>query len=724
MNEVKRIEFRVEGMDCANCAQTISKTLTKKGLEEVNVDFLTGEVSFERISSEDIDEAVIQIHKLGYKVVSRSDKEEKPITLSDSGQVSHLPLTRTSIAFFISLVFTVPLLLHMFSGIELLHHPIFQLGMCLPVMAIGILFFGRSALKSIRAGSPNMDVLISVGSWAAFLYSLAGTYQYYGTAEVHNYMFYETAATIITLVLLGNLIEQRSVRQTTTAIHELGKLQVKKAKRVFEESGEFRMTEIDASDIEKGDLLQVNTGDQIPADGVITEGEGIVNEAILTGESNPVSKHPGDKVSGSTINESGNFRMIAEHVGEETALGQIIRMVKDTQKEKPAIQKLGDRVSSVFVPAVVLISAITFLINFYLIDLSASRSLMNSIAVLVISCPCAMGLATPTAVMVGLGRAARNGILIKGGQTLETLSNIRTVVFDKTGTLTKGEFIIKKIDVLEGNQDEIKTILFAIERNSSHPIAKSITRELKAFEHSASAMKWKTIHEDKGTGINVTDENGNLFSAGSFNMVRHFHTDNSHSIYLLKNNKLIATVDLEDEIKSNTSEVIKSLKRKGMRVIMLSGDRESICRKVAGELGIEEVYSEQLPAQKLELIRKFSSEQPTAMVGDGINDAPALSLANIGISISNATNIAVQSAQVILLHQKNLDILLSAFSIGNRTYTTIKQNLFWAFFYNVLAIPIAAAGYLSPMIAALSMAFSDIVVIGNSIRLKYIKIDS
>ena len=721
MEKERTILLQVEGMDCANCAQTITRSLKKDGLQNVNVNFASGEVSFELVSSQSTDNAIKKIADLGYNVTARSDQKES----SASSEHVHRHTkgsSSTKRKLYWSALFSVPLLLHMILPFPLLHDPYFQLILCTPVMFIGWGHFGKSSYKSIRAGFLNMDVLITIGSTAAFIYSVVGLVKYHNTFEVHNYMFFETAATIITLVLLGNLIEQRSVKQTTTAIHDLNKLQASTAKLVRTTNGKEEVFSIDVAEVKVGDILLVNTGDKIPVDGCVTEGSALINESFISGESLPVHKEKDDNLTGSTILESGSIRMKALKVGSDTTLAQIIELVKSAQHSKPEIQKLGDKISAIFVPAVIAISLLTFIICFFALSIPIQKSLMNAIAVLVVSCPCAMGLATPTAVMVGLGRAAKQGILIKGGHTLELFSSLKTIVFDKTGTLTTGRFKIHKFIVIEGDETEIKSRLYSLEQNSSHPIAQSLLSELKNVKETSSKIRWKEIKEDKGIGINATDENGDLYSVGSFRMVRHFIKDDSHSIYILKNNKLIATLDLEDEIKKDTAKTISALKQQGLHVIMISGDRKNICERVAAAVGIEEVHAEQMPAQKLKIITELSKKAPTAMVGDGINDAPALANASIGISLGDSTQIAIQSAQVVLLQQDDLGILLKAMNIGRKTYTTIKQNLFWAFFYNVLTIPIAAAGYLSPMIAALSMAFSDLVVIGNSVRLKYKKI--
>ncbi len=712
----QKVLLKVDGMDCANCAVTITKTLTKDGLKDVNVDFMTGEVVFNHSESEDVSGAIKSINRLGYKVKSRSDIVE------NSSVESHLDHSneKSEWKFFLSLLFTVPLVLHMFLNYPFLHNPVFQLLLCLPVMVIGTMHFGKSAFYSLRAGSPNMDVLIFIGSTAAFVYSLAGMIKYYGSPEVHQYMFFETGATIITLVLLGNLIEQRSIKQTTSAILNLKALQPSSAKKINSIDGKEKITECNVEDLKIDDTVLINLGDRIPMDGKIIFGQALVNESMITGESKPVFKTIGDEVTGGTIVDDGSLRFIIEHVGKDTVLSRIIELVKAAQHSKPKIQKLGDKISAIFVPVVMGISLMTFIISYSILNISVSQALMRSIAVLVISCPCAMGLATPTAVMVGLGRAARNGILIKGGATLELLSGIKTIVFDKTGTLTTGNFKIKNITCIAGDETIIRPLLYSLEKHSGHPIAKAIQNEL--LPHSSSAFEWKEITEDKGIGINATDANGNMYSAGSFQMVKHFYKDLTHDIYLLKNNELIATVDIEDEVKPFASEVINELKKRGIRIIMLSGDRKLKCEAVASQTGITEIYYEKLPKEKLEILDKLVKENPTAMIGDGINDAPALAQATVGISISNASETAIQSAQVILLDKLDLKILLNALRISEMTYTTIKQNLFWAFFYNVIAIPIAAAGMLNPMIGALSMAFSDVIVIGNSLRLRIRKI--
>ena len=457
----------------------------------------------------------------------------------------------------------------------------------------------------------------------------------------------------------------------------------------------------------------INSGDKIPSDGYIYWGHGSFDESMISGESIPVDKGEGLHVIGGTILVSGSIKIKATAIGKDTVLSQIIEMVKRAQQDKPRMQHLADKISAIFVPLVTAIALLTFFISYLFILHDFQPSLMRSIAVLVIACPCALGLAIPTAVVVGIGRVAKNGILIKGGSTLEKFAGIKTVVFDKTGTLTTGKFNVRKLHVLGITEERAKSILYSLEKHSSHPIAKSIVSAFEAFP----LIDFKQIKEQKGIGIEATDNAENTYNAGSYTLAANYTNDDSHNVYLLENNKLVAWLDVEDDIKPDAAATIKFLKSQGIKTVLLSGDRKSKCEYLAKEIGIEEIYFEKLPEEKLNIIEELTTAGDTAMVGDGINDAPALARATVGISLSNATQVAIKSAQIILLNG-NLNLLPKAWSISSITLTTIKQNLFWAFFYNIIAIPIAAAGFLNPMIAAASMAFSDVFVIANSLRLR------
>jgi Cu+-exporting ATPase len=707
------VTLEVEGMTCTNCALGVTKTLEKAGLTHVHADFASGEVVYSNVSALTKDAVINKIEALGYKVKKQGEDTHNHAHSSNKWGVEQ--------KFWFSLAFTVPLMLHMvFPHTSFINNPWLQLGLSLPVVIVGILHFGRSAWGSLKSGVPNMDVLIFIGFTAAFSYSIWGTLSF-DIHTVHNYLFYETAASIITLVLLGNVLEHRATMQTATAVKDLGQIQNTIARRVAFINGVETLVEVPNSEIYVGDILQVNTGDRIPADGAIIKGEASIDEAIVTGESMPVDKGPKDPVVGGTVVTSGSFRMQAKAVGNQTVIAAIIKMVKEAQRDKPSIQRLGDRVSAVFVPVVVGIAILTFFIAHFAFNLSTQQALMNAIAVLVISCPCAMGLATPTAVMAGIGRAAKNGIFIKGGRVLEEFANIKTIVFDKTGTLTTGKFEVKDIQLADGiNRQDIIDIMVELEKHSSHPIAQSI---VAAFKADAKPIALTKVSEEKGLGMKgiLGDD---IYQLGSEKIVSTATTlplkgeGQGGGLYLLKNNNYIASFIIEDTIKPGTAAVIKELNTNGIETVLLSGDTQQRTDLFGKQVGISTLLGQKTPAEKLQVIKSYTAKNSTAMVGDGINDAPALSAAHVGISISGATSAALSSASIVLSNKEDLAQLALAHKIAKHTLITIKQNLFWAFFYNVVAIPIAAVGLLNPMIAAAAMAFSDVIVIGNSIRLK------
>ena len=694
-NDIKKIKIQVEGMSCTNCAAGIKKHLINKGLGDVNVNFSTGEAScnIDTLHNQNDIENIIQ--KLGYSIIKPNKEIKKRIS-------------KVERYFYSTLIFTLPLFSHMFfpEG-SFIQNPILQFFLCLPVYIIGVAYFGKSAWSSLKTGIPNMDVLIFIGSSAAFFYSIYGSF----LLDSQDYLFFETTATIITLVLLGNVLEHKSVQKTTTAIGDLSSIQEVVAK--IEVNGIIK--EVNFDNIKVGDILIVNSGDKIPTDGIIVSGSAYIDESMITGESIPTNKNKNADVIGGTIITDGNVKIKASKVGNDTLLSQIIELVKNAQNNKPNIQKLGDQVSAVFVPIVLSIAISTFFIGHYYFLLSMQEALLRGIAVLVISCPCAMGLATPTAVMVGIGRAAKNGILIKGGDSLEKLATIKSIVFDKTGTLTTGKFIVSNFNAINEDEQKIKNIIYNIEQHSSHPIAKSLC---SAFKENSSPLELNNIIEEKGVSISAKIDK-NLYTIGSSNI--HLSAER-HDLFVLKNDRLIATLDISDELKTNTDLVVSSLNKTGYTTTLLSGDKKDKCDMLAKELGITTTFSEQLPQDKIAKIEELVNQYPTAMVGDGINDAPALAKATIGISLGNATQIAIQSADVVLLNNEDLKQLPQALQLGKHTLLTIKQNLFWAFSYNLVAIPIAFLGFLNPMWAALFMAFSDVIVIGNSIRLRYKKI--
>lgn len=691
-------------MTCANCAAGITRHLSKKGFKDVSTNFATGEVVFDASRHEQVSQAINEINSLGYHVIDK----KRPGT----------GLNTLKLKFFISLALTLPLLGHMVTDLSFLHDPYVQLALSLPVFIIGFIHFGKSAYGSIKSGIANMDVLILIGSTSAFVYSVIQL-----VSGSHEGMFFETAASIVTFVLLGNLIEHLSVKRTTTAIEDLTKLQPENARLIVFREGRESIETVPIETIRKEDLIQVNTGDRLPVDGEVVSGTGSIDESMLSGEPIPVPKETGDTVKSGTIVTSGSFRVRTTGAGNNTVLARIIDMVKRAQDQKPAIQKLGDKVSAIFVPVVLSIAILTFIV-WLILSGDAMRSTMNAIAVLVISCPCAMGLATPTAVMVGLGRAAKKGILIKGGNTIEQLAEIKTIVFDKTGTLTTGKFKIGDLVTFNGfEKQKAATLIFTLEKHSSHPIAQSLREH---FQSEAGTAEVTDVVEKKGFGIEGKTANGDTVRFGSYRYVHTYLREDTHSLYLLINDKPVAAVDIVDTIREGAAEMIGYLKSQGIRTVLLSGDKKRNCEKVAAATGIETIYSEKLPEEKLAIIEELSEHGHTAMVGDGINDAPALSKAQVGISLSDASDIAMNASQLIMLKNGNELINVSnAILMGRKTLKTIRQNLFWAFIYNVVAIPVAAFGLLNvygPIIGALSMAFSDVVVIGNSLRLRTVKL--
>lgn len=707
--DAHRINLKVEGMDCANCALGISRRLIRSGDHDVHVDFTTGEASFFLASHRHEADAIKDIESLGYKVV-----DEHGHSHSHAGRFS------LTAKFWISLAFSLPLMLtHLIPGLpHLFHNEWFQLGLATPVFVIGMLHFGRSALNSLKSGIPNMDVLIATGILASFAYSITGVILYQGTALVEQYLFFETTGSITTLVLLGNLLEQRSVKKTSSAIGELAALLPEKARRIVI-IGKSEREEIITPDLlHPGDIVQVNAGESFPADGIVISGAGNANEAMISGESTPVGKPQGATVIGGSVLLDGPVRFRVTGTGQQSTLARIIEMVKAAQREKPPVQKLADKISAWFVPVVLLISIGTFVVEYFALSFELRYAIMNAIAVLVISCPCAMGLATPTAVMVGVGRAAKKGILIRSGKSLEELGNVKTVVFDKTGTLTTGKFKSLDLKIREGeNSREVKRALWSLEKQSSHPIAQAILALMT--EHEPISMS--AVREEMGIGVFGTDAAGNEWRIGSWRVAP--KETEKHDFFIVKNGNVVASVDLQDEIKPGAKETVEYLLANDINVVMLSGDRREKCEVVAKALGITNVFAEQLPDEKLKRISDYSAAGITVMVGDGINDAPSLSRANVGISLSDASKAAINSAQVIVPGENNLVVVKTAIQIGKKSMTTIRQNLFWAFFYNVIAIPIAAAGFLTPMIAALAMSFSDVIVIGNSLLLRTKKLN-
>lgn len=707
MEDNNKIQWKVEGMDCATCALTINKYLDKEGAKEIKVNFATGDVSFSINPTQSVEHISKGLEDLGYKVVNEAaHSHAHGHTESKTGF-----LKNNAQRFWFCLPFTLVLMLHM---IPAMHHswimqPHIQLILVLPVYIVGMSFFGVSAWKSIRNGMPNMNVLIALGATAAFVYSLYGL-----ITGQHEYIFFETTATVITLVFLGNYIEDKTVENTQSQLKKLAETQVVMANMIaYDNEHNEHIFPVESNTLRTGDLILIKSGEQVPADCKILWGEAYVNESIITGESTPVKRGYKEKLIGGSVLTDGTVKAQVTAVGDATVLSGIIHMVKEAQGEKPPVQQMADKISAVFIPIVLGIAALTLIINWMVLK-DFTPSLMRAIAVLVIACPCAMGLATPAAIAVGLGRGARNGILFRNATSLENFKNITQVVFDKTGTLTTGNFTITGYQAIQEHisEDDFKRLVYSLEKYSNHPIAKAIVQAWK----TNNEIRWQKVEEIKGEGMRATDKEGNEYQAGSYKIAAHFTNDDAHNIYVLKNGTLIGYIDVADELRPEAKDVINYFKSKNIKTILLSGDKQSKAVQIGAILGIDEVIAEKTPEEKLQIIAAKNAETPTAMVGDGINDAPALAKATIGISMSDATQIAMQTAQVVLMNHglKNLPMALG---LGKHTYKTIVGNLFWAFSYNIIAIPIAAFGLLTPQIGALVMAFSDVVLGINSSRL-------
>jgi Cu+-exporting ATPase len=707
---VKKINWKIEGMTCANCALTISTYLKKEGAADIQVNPVSNELSCEIPDDQQMVERIVKgIHQLGYKVHQENE--------SNSASEKE-PMNQYLRYLLICAPFTFVLLLHMFHewlNMHWLMNPYVQLALCLPVYITGMQYFGRSAWASLRNRMPNMNVLITIGATAAFVYSLYGTL--IGQAE--DYLFYETAATIITLVFFGNYMEDASIHHTQRALRALAKSQKVMANMIaFDDKQQEQIFQVENTALRVGDLILIKSGEQIPSDCKILWGDATVNESIITGESLPITKKAKDLMIGGSLLVDGTVKAQVTAAAKDSTLSNIVNLVKQAQGEKPPVQQLADKISAVFVPVVLGIALITFVANWFIL-VNFEDALMRSIAVLVIACPCAMGLATPAAIAVGLGRAARQGILFRNAKSLELFKNIKQVVFDKTGTLTTGQFNIADFSILDPSYDasSFQQLAYSLEKYSNHPIAICIANTWK----TKSETRWTKMEEIKGMGMKAWDAEGNEFMAGSFKTAAHITNDATHNVYILKNGQLLGWIDVKDEIREEAKMIIAYLKKNNIHTILLSGDLKSKCDIIAKELDINEVIAEKSPEEKLAIIDELNKQMPTAMIGDGINDAPALAKATIGISLSEASQVAMQTADVVLMSHglKNLPLSLG---LGKHTYITIRQNLFWAFFYNIIAIPVAAFGFLTPTFGALVMGMSDVVLAANSVRLFFKKV--
>jgi Cu+-exporting ATPase len=701
-------------MSCTNCALALEKYLQKEGYSDAQVDFASSEAAFTLPKQVEFEEVVQVVKRAGYTA--------HPIAAGALHSPHTAEQPAPNYALWVALGLTAPLLLGMLPGLEVLMNPLLQLGLSLPVVGLGVYHFGRGAWAGLRSGVGNMDLLVLTGTLAAFGYSLYTAWPHLvgEHTAAHPHLYFETAASIVSLVMLGHHLEHRALHRTRASLRELLEAQPLKAKRLVAYPDTANVQICDAEALLPGDVVLLNSGDRVPADALILSGQPSLDESLLTGESEAIAKLAGDRLLGGSLLVSGNAIAQVQAVGAESTLGQLVELMRKAQGQKPALQRLSDRVSAIFVPAVLGVAALTFSLGYWAFALPLERAVLNAVAVLVVACPCAMGLAIPTAVVVGIGRAARMGVLIKSAEVFEQGTRIKTVVFDKTGTLTTGRFELERMEMLTGDvaEDEAKAALVALESRSNHPLAQGLLRALG----SIAPAPLSGIEEHKGKGLTGTDPDGNVWAVGNARLApEDAALPHGANLYVFRNNLPVMAVWMWDEVRSGTPDALAQLRQQGVELVLLSGDLRARCEPLAASLGIKEVWAEQLPHEKLERIKALQAHGGVLMVGDGLNDAPALAQATMGVAIGGASQLSAEAASAVLL-RPDLRLVPQLLALARHTNSTLRQNLFWAFFYNVLTIPVAAVGLLSPIIGAATMALSDIVVVGNSLRLRWKRI--
>ena len=735
-------QYNIKGMSCAACSARVEKAVSKvSGVTSCSVNLLTNSMSVEGSAADS--DIIKAVKNAGYGASSIKNKEKAEDTSTES------PIRPMRTRFITSLVFLLILMYfsmgHMMWGFPLpkfydgnhIAMGLTQLLLTVIIMVINQKFF-ISGYKSLIHGAPNMDTLVALGATAAFGYSTFALFamtkaQVAGDMElVEKYMmefYFESAAMILTLITLGKMLEAYSKGKTTDALKGLMELAPKSA-NVIRDGKEVN---VPVEEVVKGDIFIVRPGESIPVDGVVIDGHSAVNESSLTGESIPVDKEPDDKVSAATINQSGIVTCKALRVGEDTALSKIIKMVSDASATKPHIARIADKVSGIFVPTVIAIAVVTIIV-WLLTGKSAGFAIARGISVLVISCPCALGLATPVAIMVGNGKGARNGILFKNAAAIEETGKLKIVALDKTGTITEGKPVVTGIYPAKGiAEEELLHIAGSLEYNSEHPLAGAVNQEIEKRKITISPVK--NFNALPGNGL-LGEIDGIIVMGGNYRFISGHTADKEElknisdkvsnegktPLIFAKDNRYMGTIAVADTIKEDSHKAVSELKKMGIHVVMLTGDNERTAAIIGKEAGVDEVIAGVLPDGKENVIRELMKKGRTAMVGDGINDAPALTRADIGIAIGAGTDIAIDAADVVLMKSRLTDVAASI-RLSKSTLRNIHENLFWAFFYNTIGIPLAAGAFvglgltLNPMFGAAAMSLSSFCVVTNALRL-------